>query len=93
MVVSSTACDCAVCYLNMSTSSLSAEAEPLTTTSLAPRAPAVGNSKCTIGPVPLPSDDATSMGTTLFDLGLTCFAIKVPIGFKLKLVKHLNWEL
>ena len=26
-------------------------------------------------------DDATSMGTSLFDLGLTCFAINVPIGF------------
>ena len=22
------------------------------------------------------------MGTSLFDLGLTCFAIKVPIGFR-----------
>ena len=27
-------------------------------------------------------DDTTSMGTSLFDLGLTCFAIKVPIGFR-----------
>ena len=32
--------------------------------------------------VPLLWDDATSMGTSLFDLGLTCFAIKVPIGFR-----------
>ena len=34
MVVLSTACDCVVCFLNMSTSSLSAEAESLSTTSL-----------------------------------------------------------
>ena len=31
--------------------------------------------------MPLLWDDTTSMGTSLFDLGLTCFAIKV-IGFK-----------
>ena len=34
------------------------------------------------GPVPLLWDDTTSMGTLLFDLGLTCFATKVPIGFR-----------
>ena len=27
-------------------------------------------------------DDTTSMGTSLFDLGLTYFSIKVPIGFQ-----------
>ena len=31
--------------------------------------------------MPLLWDDATSVGTLLFDLGLTCFAIKVSIGF------------
>ena len=44
MVVLSTATDYAVCFLNMSTSSLSAEAESLSTNSLASRASAVGNS-------------------------------------------------
>ena len=44
MVVLSTACDCAVCFLNMSISSLSAEVESLSTTSLASRASEVGNS-------------------------------------------------
>ena len=32
--------------------------------------------------MPLLWDDTTSMGTSLFDLGLTYFAIKVPIGFQ-----------
>ena len=32
--------------------------------------------------MPLLWDDTMSMGTTLFDLGLTCFAIKVLIGFR-----------
>ena len=82
MVVLRNAYDCVVCFLNMSTSSLSAEEESHFTTSLASRAWAVGNSWCTIGPVPLLWDDTTSMGTSLFDLGLTCFAIKVPIGFR-----------
>ena len=81
MVFVSTASDCAVCFLNMSTSSLSAEADSLSTNSLASRASVVGNSRCMIGPVPLLWDDPTSMGTSLFDLGLTCFAITVPIGF------------
>jgi hypothetical protein len=27
------------------------------------------------------------MGTSLFDLGLTCFAIKFPIGFKVEVSK------
>ena len=31
--------------------------------------------------MPLLWDDAMSMGTSLFDLGLTCFTIKVLIGF------------
>src|SRR5215216_2569472 len=82
MVVLSTACDCVVCFLNMSTSSLNAEAESLSTNSLASRASAVGNSGCTIGSVPLLWDDTTSMGTSFFDLGLTYFAIKVLIGFQ-----------
>jgi hypothetical protein len=31
--------------------------------------------------VPLLWDNTTSMGTSLFDFGLTCFSIKVLIGF------------
>ena len=45
----STACDCAVCFLKMSTSSLSAEAHSLSTDSSASRASTVGNSWCTVG--------------------------------------------
>ena len=33
-------------------------------------------------PVPLLWDDAMSMGTSLFDLGLIYFSIKVLIGFR-----------